>query len=246
MLRADVAAGFCDAVLTRAPSGAIECGMGQMEGAARKMAAVPLFPLPNVVLFPSAVLPLHVFEERYKTMVADALRAKRTIAMALLRPGWEMTYYQRPAIEPVVCVGSIISHERLPDGCFNLLLQGRTRAMIVKEYGDRPYRMAMLQTLSEPAPAEIELMNHRQKMIEIFNSAAFASTPAGRQFRDMLSGPMTTAQVADLAAFNILDGVELKQALLAERDVNRRVERVVQELEKLSPLLYSEEKAAWN
>src|SRR6476661_9296831 len=77
---------------------------------------VPLFPLPNVVLFPRAILPLHIFEERYKTMTADAVRGRRQVAMALLRPGWEKSYYGAPEIEPVVCVGAILSHERLPDG----------------------------------------------------------------------------------------------------------------------------------
>src|SRR3954464_4040637 len=88
-------------------------------------AAVPLFPLPNVVLFPRAILPLHIFEERYKLMTADALAGDRQIAMALLQSGWEKNYYGRPAIEPIVCVGTILNHERLADGKYNFLLQGR-------------------------------------------------------------------------------------------------------------------------
>src|SRR5438034_6247945 len=87
--------------------------------------SVPLFPLPNVVLFPRAVLPLHIFEERYKAMTADALAGNGQIAMAVLLPGWEKSYYARPAIEPVVCVGAIISHEKLADGKYNFLLQGQ-------------------------------------------------------------------------------------------------------------------------
>src|SRR3954470_5194925 len=98
--------------------------------------AVPLFPLPNVVLFPRAVIPLHVFEERYKAMTADALRGDRRIAMALLCPGWEKSYHARPAIERVVCVGRILSAERLPDGKYNFLLQGEARAVIVAERDD--------------------------------------------------------------------------------------------------------------
>src|SRR6476646_9959598 len=92
------------------------------------LSAVPLFPLPNVVLFPRAVLPLPIFEERYKQMTADAIvGAEDTgqsarIAMALFRPGWEKSYYGRPAIEPVVCVGRILNHEKLPDGKYNFLL----------------------------------------------------------------------------------------------------------------------------
>src|SRR5437762_13434668 len=112
------------------------------------LSAVPLFPLPSVVLFPRAVLPLHIFEERYKAMTADALRARRRIAMALLKPGWERDYYQRPAIEPVVCVGMIVSHERLSDGKYNFLLQGQVRARIVRELATAaPYRLAELEPL---------------------------------------------------------------------------------------------------
>src|SRR5258706_14355947 len=103
---------------------------------------VPLFPLPNVVLFPRAVLPLHIFEERYRAMTADVLGSHRQVAMALLRPGWEKDYYGRAAIEPVVCVGTILSHERLADGRYNFLLQGHTRARGVEEVGDEPYRLA--------------------------------------------------------------------------------------------------------
>src|ERR1043165_7214314 len=84
---------------------------------------VPIFALPGVVLFPRAVLPLHIFEERYKAMTRDALECDRRIAMALLRPGWEKTYHGRPDIEPVVCVGNILTHERMADGKYNFLLQ---------------------------------------------------------------------------------------------------------------------------
>src|SRR5947209_4114241 len=101
----------------------LQSGMEQASGHLR-FEAVPLFPLPNVVLFPRAVLPLHIFEERYRAMMADALAGDRQVAMALLKPGWEKNYYARPAIEPVVCLGRILSHERLPDGCYNFLLQG--------------------------------------------------------------------------------------------------------------------------
>src|SRR5437588_1726053 len=86
------------------------------------LSSVPLFPLPNVVLFPRAVLPLHIFEERYKAMMAGTLGGDRQIAMALLKSGWEKNYHGKAALEPVVCVGRILTHERLPDGRYNFLL----------------------------------------------------------------------------------------------------------------------------
>src|SRR5271157_5053748 len=99
-----------------------------MSGAAAGLSGfggtVRLFPLPNLVLFPHVIQPLHVFEPRYRQLMEDALQADRLTAMALLQPGWEDTKNQRPAIHPVVCIGRIFKEERLADGRFNLLLQG--------------------------------------------------------------------------------------------------------------------------
>ena len=73
-------------------------------------ATLPLFPLPNVVLFPNVFLPLHIFEPRYRAMVADALKGDRLIGMVLLRPGWESDYEGRPPVFPTGCAGLITTH----------------------------------------------------------------------------------------------------------------------------------------
>ena len=200
-------------------------------------AAVPLFPLPNVVLFPRCVLPLHIFEDRYKQMTADVLGAHRQIAMALLDRGWEKDYYGRPRIDPVVCVGTILSHERLPDGRYNFLLQGHTRARVVRETTDKPYREAVLKPLVETGASETELADARGRLIELFRRDAYAALPGGSQIREMLAADFPTAAVADVLAFNVLsdDQVALRQSLLAETDVKRRVERVVEAVAALRP-----------
>ncbi|MDW8262898.1 MAG: LON peptidase substrate-binding domain-containing protein, partial [Phycisphaerales bacterium] len=185
--------------------------------------AVPLFPLPQVVLFPRALLPLHVFEFRYRVMTADALAGARRIAMALLRPGWEKEYHGRPAIEPVVCVGRILSSEQLPDGKYNLLLQGTMRAAIDREYTDRPYRYASLSPIRETSVLEIDLGPEREQLRKLFESRPMAGTDVARQFLSFLDGPMPTADVADLAAFHLLQKLALKQQVLADGDVRRRV-----------------------
>jgi Lon protease-like protein len=212
--------------------------MTQPSGAPHLPAAVPLFPLPGVVLFPRAVLPLHIFEERYKKMTADALRADRQIAMALLTPGWEKNYYARPAIEPVVCVGTIVSHERLPDGRYNFLLQGRTRARVIEEVGDEPYRQARVEPLPEVDATESDLSEARRRLAELFARDSYASLPAGRQIRELLGTSIPTPAIADLLAFNVLTEGQtaLKQELLAEGDVRRRVERVVEAVAALRPV----------
>lgn len=199
--------------------------------------AVPLFPLPNVVLFPRAVLPLHIFEQRYKAMTAHALEGDHQIAMALLKPGWERDYYARPAIEPVVCVGRILTHERLPDGKYNFLLEGQRRARIVKELrSDESYRIAELEPLIETPTMEIDLVTQRQRLTEIFNDRLPGSMPLVKQFRQMLTSPMSTADVADLVAFNLLDDVQEKQHLLAETNVTHRVNRVIRAMENLEAI----------
>src|SRR3977135_4083932 len=101
---------------------------------------LPLFPLPNVVLFPNVFLPLHIFEPRYREMVADALTSDRMIGMVLLRPGWEGDYEGRPPVYPVACSGVITHVERLPDGRYNIVLRGLERVRIIEEDGSRTYR----------------------------------------------------------------------------------------------------------
>ena len=199
------------------------------------LSSVPLFPLPNVVLFPRAVLPLHIFEERYKAMTADALAGDRQVAMALLRGGWEKDYYSRPAIEPVVCVGAILSHERLPDGKYNFLLQGHTRARVVRETGGLPYRVARLEPIAESNDLEIDLEDERRRLGRLFEAAGLGQTPVGRQFRQLLAGAAPTGDVADLLAFNYVEDAALKQSLLEEPDVRRRVRRVIEAVEAVQP-----------
>lgn len=207
-----------------------------MHDVSEKLFDVPLFPLPNVVLFPRAVLPLHIFEERYKAMTADALEGDRLIAMALLRPGWETNYYARPEIEPVVCVGKILTHERLPDGKYNFLLEGQVRATIVQEHGDELYRIARLEPLAETKAMEIDLSEERRRLLAIFSDDSFDRIPLARQFHQMLTSPLPTADVCDLIAFNLIEDVQLRQQLLADADVHRRVQRVIETLDYLRPL----------
>src|SRR6187401_894355 len=106
-----------------------------------------LFPLPNAVLFPNVFLPLHVFEPRYREMVADAVASDRLIGMALLRPGWERDYEGRPPVYPIGCSGVITHVERLPDGRYNIVLRGLERFRIVSEDDEKTYRRATIDPL---------------------------------------------------------------------------------------------------
>jgi Lon protease-like protein len=115
-----------------------------------------LFPLPGVVLLPGTRLPLHIFEPRYKTMVADALAGNRTIGMAMLKPGWEGSE-SNPAIHAVGGAGEIVESDRLEDGRYNILLEGRFRYRILEEAVLGPYRAARVEEIaSVPFPTSDE------------------------------------------------------------------------------------------
>src|SRR5690349_8612910 len=100
--------------LTRAPlMSDVLASLSDFSGTAR------LFPLPNLVLFPHVVQPLHIFEPRYRQMMADALEDDRLLALVLLSPGWAEDYHQAPAIEPLACLGRIVNEEKQLDGRYN-------------------------------------------------------------------------------------------------------------------------------
>jgi hypothetical protein len=112
-------------------------------------ATIPIFPLPNVVLFPAVFLPLHIFEPRYREMVTDALAGDRVIGMTLLKPGWKEDYEGRPPVYPVGCAGLITHAERQADGRFNIVLRGVTKFRITAERHTAPYRVAVVDALPE-------------------------------------------------------------------------------------------------
>lgn len=111
---------------------------------------IPIFALPNVVFFPKTYLPLHIFEPRYRKMVADASLAGQCIGMALLKDGWEADYYGHPPVYPIGCVGRLVSVQPLPDGRSNILLQGLERYEIAREWFEQPYREATVTMKPQP------------------------------------------------------------------------------------------------
>ncbi len=120
---------------------------------------IPIFPLPNAVLFPDVPLPLHIFEPRYRAMVRDALAGSRLIGMVLLRDGWEAEYQGAPEVYRVGCAGKIVEATPLPDGKFNIVLAGLREFEIVTEQRERSYRQASVtwraEQLDERLPADL-------------------------------------------------------------------------------------------
>ena len=114
-----------------------------------KNIVIPLFPLPTTVFYPNTSLPLHIFEPRYRSMVADALNGKGEIGMILLKPGWESAYQGTPEIMTIGCLGKIKHHSELPEGKYNILLSGLYRFRILNEIKGKIYRQAQVEFLKE-------------------------------------------------------------------------------------------------
>ncbi len=108
---------------------------------------LPVFPLPTVVFFPRTYLPLHIFEPRYRQMVKDCMKGSQTVAMALLKEGWEEDYYDQPQIYPIGCVGKVVKCQPLDEGRYNLLLYGLLRVSFEEYFFDKSYRQAKIKPL---------------------------------------------------------------------------------------------------
>jgi uncharacterized protein len=134
---------------------------------------IPIFPLPNAVLFPNVFLPLHIFEPRYRQMVSDALGGDRIVGMVLLRPGYETEYHGRPPVYEVGCAGVITHSEALPDGRFNIVLRGLEKFRITGEDASRPYRLARIDALPERLADEDRpvVARHRSRLEAVLAAA---------------------------------------------------------------------------
>jgi uncharacterized protein len=194
-----------------------------------------LFPLPNLVLFPSVIQPLHIFEPRYRQLMADALSADRLMALALLKPGWEEDYQDQPPIFPVVCLGRIFKEERTTDGRYNLLLHGLSRARIVEELEtDRLYRSARLELLPEMQdPAGKAGQELRERLGTHMEQWLAPQQSALDQLSKLLESGLSVGMLCDILAFALPFEVERKQGLLEEMDPGRRVDQLLSHLETL-------------
>jgi len=190
---------------------------------------IPLFPLPNVVLFPDAYLPLHIFEPRYRAMTRDALAGRRLIGMVVLRDGWQADEGGTPALYATGCAGDIVHHEALPDGRFNLILHGVTRFVIEDEVpGDTLYRLARVRWQPEPdaTSSPAALPGLRQQLEALLLPAVARGDvrmPAGLSDQALVNA---VCQALDLPAIE-------KLALLEKPDVQTRARTLLPVLERL-------------
>jgi Lon protease-like protein len=195
---------------------------------------LPLFPLPNVVLFPGVFLPLHIFEPRYRDMTADALAADRLIGMVLLQPGWESNYEGRPPVYRIGCSGVITHADRLADGRYHIVLRGVERFRILDEDHARTYRRALVEPLVDETLTQRDrddIRSCRAKLESILSPAIErAGAPEVRLDAKMPAAMADEDLVHALSQYLDLEPLE-KQALLERPCLRSRATSLVELLE---------------
>lgn len=195
-----------------------------------------LFPLPRVVMFPHVVLPLHIFEPRYRQMTEDALAGDRLVTMVQLRPSTLGTVgaMGSPPIETVACLGRILQHERLPDGRFNFLLLGRKRVRLRHELStDRLYRVAEADILDDLASNEPE-EPRRHELARLFRTVFSTQGKLAPELSSLMEGTLSLGVLTDIVGHALGLAPEVKQQLLGELCPVRRADTLIQVLSQAS------------
>ena len=198
------------------------------------MFSLPLFPLSNVVLFPNVFLPLHIFEPRYRQMVAESLDGDRIIGMVLLRPDYQADYDGRPPIYSVGCAGVISHAEQLEDGRYNIVLRGIEKFHVTSEDHERVYRVAQVTAMAEsPSAADREQLRKDRLRIEALMAAAIERTGADPRFPPAVPDEDLVNALAQYLEFEPIE----RQALLERDGVLDRCSGLLEllEMRTLSP-----------
>jgi uncharacterized protein len=201
--------------------------MSQSETLARVNNAsgcMKVFPLPSVVLLPGGLLPLHIFEPRYRDMVNDALASDSVFAMAHLQVG-ERTHGGAPRLAPMLCVGVVIMHETAEDGRINLVLQGVARAVVKNELPQtKRYREVEVDIVKdEPESDDAEL---RSALLELI---ARIPVEAGTELAQM-TALKQGGNLADAIASAVIGDVDRRLELLEQPNAESRIRAVTEDL----------------
>ena len=214
--------------------------MSPSELEAQDLAELSIFPLPQVTLFPGQVLPLHVFEPRYREMVKAALAGRRVLAMARLKPGFESDYEGRPPVFDVCGVGVLESWSERPDGRFDLTLRGVSRVRIARELPPlRAFRQVQAALLPDQVPAPALVAGWQANLATLWTKLAPHLPEPVRDLRALTRGADSAGAYSDRLAAALVADPETSQALLEETDPAERLRlltaRVQELVDALSP-----------
>jgi Lon protease-like protein len=193
--------------------------------------ALPLFPLPQVVLFPGTALPLHVFEPRYRALAEYCLESGSALALPQIRPGHEAEHLGAPPLLRVAGVGAIVHHERLPENRIGLVLRGLGRVEIVEEHPTTAaYRTARVILLGEPLPDPARASADMAAIRDCLRLLARRVPNLSDALLSAVNSVDDPGIVADRLASVLFRAPTQRQALLECVDVNVRLRKVVERL----------------
>lgn len=194
---------------------------------------VPLFPLPNVVLFPKTLLPLHIFEQRYREMTRRAIEGDGRIAIVLLREGWEESYFKNPPVHEIACLGRIERYEELEEGKYDIVLAGVRRVRLLREIEHSPFRMAEVEALGEQAVDldQTEIVRRHNQMAGLFSRFTELAT-AGKYETGALVPRLDFEGLVNLVATTLNVPAEDKQSLLEMDDLGGRCDALIPVLQR--------------
>ncbi|MEI7566665.1 MAG: LON peptidase substrate-binding domain-containing protein [Opitutaceae bacterium] len=188
-------------------------------------ATLPVMTLPDTVFFPQALLPLHIFEPRYREMLRDVLAHDRLFAIARLNPQGQKKIGQPEPLHQIASVGIIRACQKADDGTSNLLLQGLCRVRIEAIVAEEPYRRIRVRALASQPGANAEKINRLQR--ELARLLGLREKLAAQGASEMTSFLKTVEDpeaFVDLAAFSLCEDLRVKQTLLETLDLSRRLE----------------------
>lgn len=192
------------------------------------LTSLPIFPLPNCVLLPGGLMPLHVFEPRYRDLTRDCLAGTQLMAVARLRPGFETAYYGRPPVYERCGVGRIICSEELPDGRYALLLRGLARVEIARELPtERSYRLVEARVLPDASCDLTDARDHHRRLIKLCDRLAEVIDQGGSQLRDLVRSFESPGACADAVAAALIMDADERQEILESCDPMVRLQRTL-------------------
>jgi len=181
--------------------------------------------LPDVAFFPQALLPLHIFEPRYKEMLRDVLSSNRIFAVAGVDRRLALGGSERDPSYRIAGVGIVRACQKAEDGTWNVLLQGLARVQIIAIASDQPYRRIQIRSLtSEAGAAASENARLRAELSRLLVLKLRLSNRTRSELTAFLKSIDDPEIFVDIAAFSLCDSPKVKQKLLETLDVHRRFE----------------------
>jgi Lon protease-like protein len=198
---------------------------------ARALRRLPVFPLPDVVLFPHALLPLHVFEPRYRQLTRDVLATNKLVGVPLLVEQ-EVPGAPPPHFAPVFGVGEVMMAQELPDGRFNLVLRGRARVRIDEELiTDGPYRLVKATEIPDEIPRSAEDLDDAEASLRsLITGLADALPEGGELLKQVIAAQGSPAELVNVVAAALVADPSVRQRLLEITEILARIEAVSTEV----------------